>query len=128
MNDLLDNGGVRFTDGGITYYLPITHHLTFLPDPVADAIEAASSFLRYFYYAGLRLIHADAADKTHDFLHWAEQQGYISVVTGICITYLAFSFLTWLVNRFSDGIWPSERALTRETRRRAEEYLSRKRD
>ena len=35
LNDLFDNKAVRFTDEGISYYLPITHHLTFLPDPAA---------------------------------------------------------------------------------------------
>ena len=38
------------------------------------------------------------------------------------------SFLSWIVNRFSDGLTPQARALNKETRRKAQEYLASKRD
>jgi ligand-binding SRPBCC domain-containing protein len=128
MNDLLDNGGVRFTADGITYYLPISHHLTWLPDPINEAIEFVCRFLRFYYYAALRLIHKDAADLTHDFLEALNKSGWFSLITAMCVTYIAMTSLSWLINRFSDGLWPAERALAKETRRRAEEYLAHKRE
>ena len=34
----------------------------------------------------------------------------------------------WFINRFTDGIWPTERRLARDTRERAAEYRRRKKD
>jgi len=124
MMDLFDNRGVRFADdgGSITYYLPITHHLTFLPDILCEAVEFVMRFLRFYYYSALHLIHSEAIDKHHDGIEWLNKSGWASVITGLCMVYLGFSAISWVIYRFSDGIFPSERAENRETRRLAEEY------
>ena len=128
MMDLFDNRGVRFTDEGITYYLPITHHLTLLPDILCEGIEFVMRFLRFYYYAALHLIHADAIDNHHHAIEWLNKSGWASLITGACLVYLGFSAVSWVIYRFSDGIFPAERAANKETRRLANEYLKSKRE
>lgn len=55
--------------------MPLTHHLAFLPDPIAEAIEFVCRFVRFYYYAGLRLIHADLADIFHELLEQLNKSG-----------------------------------------------------
>ena len=95
MLDLFDNRGVRFTDEGITYYLPITHHLTFVPDIVCEAIEFVMRFLRFYYYAALHLLHVDAIDKHHAGIEWLNKSGWASLITGGCMVYLGFTAISW---------------------------------
>ena len=125
---LFDYKAARFNDKGLTYYLPITHHLSFLPDPIADAVEKVAALCRAGYYKGLEFVHDEALELHHVFFEWMNDSGTVHVLSFLCFTYIGVAFLSWLVNRFTDGIWPSERALARETRRQAEEYLKRKRD
>ena len=125
---LLDTKAVRFTDNGMTYYLPITHYLSFLPDFVAEAIEAVTTILRIAYYKGLEFVHDEAIELHHVAIEWLNETGTVHVMLYVCVAYMGVSFLSWIVNRFSDGLTPQARALNKETRRKAQEYLASKRD
>jgi len=125
---LLDTKAARFTDNGLTYYLPLTHHFTFLPDPIADGIEYVCTFLRKGYYLALEKVHAEALEHHHNFFEWMNDSGTVNVLMFLCASYLVVAVFSWFINRFTDGIWPSERALAKETRRRAQEYIARKRE
>lgn len=130
INDMLDNHAVRFKDGPgleFSYYLPITHHLTFLPDFVCESIELASRIIRKVYFSVLYGIHDRGVQHHHDFVDSMVESGLVNAASVACGIYLAFAGFFWLVNRFTDGIFPSDRALNKETRRRAEEYMRSKR-
>ena len=125
---LLDHKGARFTDEGLTYYLPITHHLTFLPDFAAEAVEWVCTQLRKVYYGVLDFVHDEAIELHHQALDMFLDTGFAKALTYLCGGYLVLAALTWLINRFTDGISPSQRKLNKETRARAEEYIARKRE
>ena len=125
---LLEHKGAQFTDNGIKYYLPITHHFTFLPDVVAEGIEYISTLLRKVYYGSLELLHPDAIEVHHNFLDQLLETGAAKVLTWACGSYLAVAALSWFVNRFTDGLLPQQRKLNKQTRRLAQEYAARKRE
>lgn len=125
---LLDNKGARFTDDGLTYYLPITHHLTILPDVVAEGIETLMTVLRKVYYGTLEFVHDEAIELHHQALDVFMESGAAKVMTTLCGTYLAFAALSWVINRFTDGLSPTQRKLNKDTRERAAEYIARKRE
>jgi hypothetical protein len=124
----MDNKGVRFTNDGLTYTMPVTHYFTFLPDPVADGIEFVSSLGRKAYYGALEFAHDEAIEMQHLAVEWMNESGGVTVLLYLCGTYLTVAMLSWVINRFTDGLWPSDRALAKETRRRADEYIARKRE
>lgn len=125
---LLDHKGAQLTDNGIKYYLPITHHFTFLPDQVAEGIEFISLLGRKVYYGTLEFIHEEAIEIHHKYLDHFLESGAAKVVSFCCGSYIAVAALSWLVNRFTDGVSPTQRKLNKDTRRRAQEYLARKRE
>ena len=68
--------------------------------------------------------HRDVPDY-YDTYHtdgpwWENYVRYVSMAL------LFFFFMQWAINRFTDGIWPSERAAAREIRRKAQEYMQSK--
>jgi len=131
INDMLDNHAVRFPEGHTTefsYTLPISHHLTFLPDFVCEFIELLSRVGRKFYYKTLYAIHDEGVQLHHDLFEYIHEVGAAHVMIILCSGYLVIAFLSWLINRFTDGVTPTQRKLNQETRRRAEEYLRSKRD
>ena len=130
---LIDSKAARFTENPaglpqLSYYLPITHYLSFLPDFVAEAIEALTTILRIAYYKGLEFVHDEAIELHHVAIEWLNETGTVHVMLYVCVAYMGVSFLSWIVNRFSDGLTPQARALNKETRRKAQEYLASKRD
>ena len=76
----------------------------------------------------LYAIHDEGVQTHHDFFDWINEVGIAHVLLFLCGGYLAIAFLSWLINRFTDGILPSARKLNQETRRRAEEYKASKRN
>jgi hypothetical protein len=44
----------------------------------------------------------------------------------IAVGCIAMGFIQWFINRFTDGIWPSERRLTKATRLRSQQYIAAK--
>ena len=127
MVSLMELKGARFTDNGVSYTLPVTHYFTFLPDPVADGVEAVMLYGRKAYYKVLELVHDEAIEVQHAAAEWLNESGLLTLMLVLCATYLGVSVLSWFIARFTDGLFPSQRALNQETRRKAEEYLARKR-
>ena len=127
----LHNHAVRFAEGGssseFSYTLPITYSLSLLPDVVCDLIELVARICRKVYYAALYAVHDEAVATHHDFFHWINEVGIAHVMLFLCAGYIGIAFLSWIINRFTDGILPSSRKLNQETRRKAEEYKAHKR-
>lgn len=129
---LLDHGGVRFkSDTSIIYSTPITFAFSyitrFLPDVLLDGAEMISREGHKLYYGALHIFGESAHEVYHDAVWWMNESGAIYIPLTLCGGYLAIAFLSWMINRFTDGIWPSERRLAKEVRERSTEYLKSKR-
>jgi hypothetical protein len=127
INEQLDYGGIVFKDGSMVYSLPMTHFLP-LPDFFVDLIEMAFKPLRRVYYFVMDTIHDDAHAIHHAALEYLEENGVLPVIQGGIACLLVFYALHWAVYRFTDGIFPSERRLAKETKRLSAAYLAKKRD
>jgi len=125
INEQLDYGGIVWKDGSMVYSLPMTHFIP-LPDFFVDCIETALKPLRRVWYFVMDAIHDDAHELHHNALEWLEGNGSLQVIQGIVSSVLAFYALHWAVYRFTDGIFPSERRLAKDTKRLSREYLAKK--
>ena len=124
----LDNSGLRFKDDGtVQYSLPITHIISpFVPNVVAEGLEAVAKVGRKMWYFFTNMLPHGVHEKHHDGVEWLHETGVIYIMLGAFGMYAILGFLNWLVNRFTDGVWPSERAMVAERRRAAAEYLASK--
>ena len=91
---------------------------------VRCARPAAAATTRTRLYAASRLLSPQATPRYTSCS--PRRQAHVMIV--LCSGYLAIAFLSWLVNRFTDGVTPTQRKLNQETRRRAEDYIRSKRD
>ena len=51
-----------------------------------------------------------------EWIEWLQENGTLPVLQAGMVGFLAFSLLRWAIYRFTDGIWPSERAIANEGR------------
>jgi hypothetical protein len=126
LEEQFDHGAVVFKDNGIAYSLPLTHFIP-LPDFFVDLIEAGMRPLRKVYYFAMEMISESAHETHHIYVEWLNEKGVVTVLVGFCIAYISWSVLMWFVNRFTDGIWPSERRLNKHTKKLASDYMAKKR-
>ena len=70
----------------------------------------------------------EAHEFHHNLVEHLNEKGIMQVLLALCGVYLAYSMLSWVVNRFTDGLWPSERKANKETKRLAREYMAKKRE
>jgi len=126
VNEQLDHGGIVFKDSGaMVYALPMTHFVP-LPDFFLDLIESTLKPMRTVYYIAMDAIHEDAHTIHHEWIEWLQENGTLPVVQACMVAFLAFSFCRWLVYRFTDGLWPSEREVAKKERALAAAYKSKK--
>ena len=127
IEEQLEHGGVVFKESGdMMYALPMTHFVP-LPDFFLDVIEVGIRPLRKVYSRFLvDVVHEDAHQILHEFVEWLQETGVHAGLHVVAAGLLGFSCLQWLIYRFTDGIWPSERKLAKETKRLAQDYLKKK--
>lgn len=126
LNEQLDNGGVVFKDAGsIVYSLPMTHFIP-LPDFFVDCIDAVLKPLRLAYYKVMDAISDTAHETHHELMEYLQEKGVLAVLQVGMLSFIALNFLRWLVYRFTDGIFPSERQLAKSTRELAAAYKAKK--
>ena len=126
VNEQLDHGGIVWKDSGaMVYALPMTHFVP-LPDFFLDLLEKTLKPMRTVYYIVMDAIHEDAHSIHHEWIEWLQENGSLPVLQSCMVAFLAFSFLRWLVYRFTDGFWPSERAEAKKERALAAAYKSKK--
>ena len=126
INEQLDHGGIVWKDGGtMVYALPLTHFVP-LPDFFLDLLESTLKPMRTVYYIIMDAIHEDAHSIHHEWIEWLQENGTLPILQALMVSFLAFNFLRWLVYRFTDGIWPSERKEAQRERELARAYKQKK--
>ena len=125
LNEQLEYGGIVWKGDGMTYQVPMTHFLP-LPDFFVDVIETCLKPLRKLYFQGMNLISDTAHETHHEIMEHLQEKGALQVIQIALGAFVAFSFVNWLIYRFTDGIFPSERKLAKETRALAAAYMAKK--
>mmetsp|Transcript_29177 Transcript_29177/g.75088 ORF Transcript_29177/g.75088 Transcript_29177/m.75088 type:complete len:190 (-) Transcript_29177:1843-2412(-) len=126
VNEQLDHGGIVWKDGGaMVYALPVTHFIP-LPDFFLDLLESTFKPFRTIYYIVMDAVHEDAHSIHHEWIEWLQENGVLPLLQAAMVSFLALSFLRWLIYRFTDGIWPSERKIAQKDRELAAAYKKKK--
>jgi hypothetical protein len=129
IEEQLSHGGIVFKDSGaLVYQVPMTHFLP-LPDFFVDLIESLVMIpCRKIWYIVMDLLHESAHEIHHEWLEHFESTGTLRIVQGCIAVFIAFQMLRWAVYRFTDGVFPSERKLAKQTKKYAADYLAKKND